>query len=188
MTDFYAQLEAQLHDAARRHRDRGPARRALAGRGRMLATACVAALALALGLGTAWVVGDDDGATMAPAAPAPPTEGPAGPLADSSVRGVRVAVLNATTSVGVARNVADRLGNRGAMIETVGNFVDQQRRTSVVAYRPGHADDARRVLRVLRITLLRPATASERVLAPGSPAIVIVGRDLVGRRYSVGPG
>jgi hypothetical protein len=181
MTDFYARLEGQLAEAARRRGGAGR-RHAPAGRGRPLLA--IGAVVLAVAAGAALVpvlrssLSHDGGQGAAsPAAPKalpthadrPPTVGP--------LRGVRIGVLNATGQPGQARTVAEMLAARGAVIRSVGNAADQSLERTRVAYRDRFEDQARDIARLLGARSIAPATSEDRLLAPGTDVVVHVGRD-----------
>jgi hypothetical protein len=117
----------------------------------------LAALAV-LGVGLALVLGggDDDPATEAAAptvAPAPGAGEPASTSATSpSARGdVTVAVLNGTTTPGLARRVADDVKGGGYKLGTVANATEQNRSATTIQYVDGARDDARTVASLIGI-------------------------------------
>lgn len=171
MTDFLSALEAQLVEA---HRDRRRRRFALAWRGGavLVAAAATAVVVVALVV-TLATPGKHHAATEPPPArtTAPP---PAGH------RRTTVAVLNATTVVGVARHAADTLVANGFTEGTVTNDPsDQQRARSSIYYEPRYKEQAQTAAGCLDIGLdqVLPMDASIRVLADRAPILVVIGAD-----------
>ena len=183
MTDFYAQLERQLLEAGRRRAGRGRWRLAPAGRGRPLLAVAAALVAVTLGVVAvvpalrsgdfSWDGGGGGAAPTPPTVTAPPAQ-PRLP----SLRGIRVAVLNATTTTGLARNVADTLGAHGATIDFIGSAPQQDLTQSVVEFRPGAERQASLVRLVLEVVRTRALPAAKFAAAPTATVIVWVGSDL----------
>jgi hypothetical protein len=173
MTDFYTQLERDLVAAGHRRLGQGRAARAVAGRGRALvaATAAVAVLAVAGAFGLPAVF-DTASSTSAPATPG---RGPA--PAPVSLAGIRVAIFNGTTHRGLARAVADRLEGLHARIAGVSAAPGPEpgRPRTVVGYRNGAREQARRVAAALGGALVRPSGAAGPTVVP---VAVFVGLDL----------
>ncbi len=88
---------------------------------------------------------------------------------------VTVAVLNGTTVPGLARGAATKLQNAGFKIGTVTNAPDQARSATVVAYQPGHQNEARVVARLIQVgtDAVKPIDPSTAVVA-GQDAFVVV--------------
>jgi hypothetical protein len=88
---------------------------------------------------------------------------------------VTVAVLNGTTVPGLARGAATKLQNAGFKIGTVTNAPDQARSATVVAYQPGHVNEARVVARLIHVgsDAVKPIDQSTAVVA-GQDAFVVV--------------
>jgi hypothetical protein len=175
MTDFYAQLEQQLVTAAAGRARQGAVARAVSGRRTQL-LAVVATVAVVVA-GVAFLPGAlaPSDSTPLPAPPAAPQ--PAGPLRSSELRGIRVAVLNATTQTGRARDYAEQLDRRGAIITFIGNdSVQGVDRADRVRYRRGAAARARRVARVLAVPRVTPLPAAQAALVPDAQVVVVVGR------------
>jgi hypothetical protein len=152
MTEFLDVLETQLHDAARRRYAPRRAPRRLFGE--------IAVAAVALGAVAAVIVvlggrGDTHSAKT-PSAPAP--------AVGKSVVGLRISVLNATTTPGVARAAADRLAAAGAHIVLVTDDRRHDLDFTQVIYRAGHAADGLAVSRF--IGGMTPRDAGLRVIGP----------------------
>jgi hypothetical protein len=88
---------------------------------------------------------------------------------------VTVAVLNGTTVPGLAREVGTKLQNAGFKLGTVTNAPDQARSATVVAYEPGHENEARVVARLTHVgsDAVKPIDQSTAVVA-GQDAFVVV--------------
>jgi hypothetical protein len=88
---------------------------------------------------------------------------------------VTVAVLNGTTVPGLARGAATKLQNAGFKIGTVPNAPAQARSATVVAYQPGHVNEARVVARLIHVgsDAVKPIDQSTAVVA-GQDAFVVV--------------
>jgi hypothetical protein len=188
MTDFYGRLEDQLVEAGRRRAaQRGRRHAALAGRGRALIArrgAGLVALAAALLAiaGVAGVAALRPGSSAAPAGRAPSAAPPVPPPvasrpAEPSLRGIAVTVLNATTTSGAARAVADLLEKRGATILAVRNALDQTRTQTTVEYLSGAEAKAHRVAQVLRVGAIRPRGGAHVGGEPEADVVIDVGAD-----------
>jgi hypothetical protein len=176
-TDFFADLERQLVDAARERRRR--MRHARARRAAALTAPLAAVVAVAVGLASALT---GDRATERPAPAAPPaatttTTTPARPTPGSFT----IAVLNGTATPGLARGVATRLQNANMKIGNVTNAPTQDHERTVVRYAPHRVNAAIRVAAALGLRgnfTLRPATPAERTVAgKDADVIVTVGAD-----------
>lgn len=182
MTDFHAQLERQLVDAGRRRASRGRVALAVAGRGRPLVALATVLLALMASVGLVSALRSSSssgpGGSAAPSAPpaassAPGATSPSAAEGKPSLQGIRVAVLNATTTTGLARSVADVLERHRASIDSIGTDADQQRAQSVVEHRPGAEAQGRLVAQVLRISDVRVLMSTNSTI-PAADADVLV--------------
>jgi len=183
MTDFYTRLEQQLMTAASHRAERGAVRRAIAGRRPQLLTAAAAAAAAAVVAGVAFLP-DALGPADAPRPAAPASSRPAPlPAPTGALSGIRVAVLNGTIQPGLARQYADRLHARGAVIGVIGNYYRQGIDPfDVVYYRPGAAALARRVAAVLRVPRVANVTGSDTAIAGDAKVVVVVGNEAMTRK------
>jgi hypothetical protein len=88
---------------------------------------------------------------------------------------VTVAVLNGTTVPGLARGAGSKVQNAGFKLGTVTNAPDQARSATVVAYAPGHQNEARVVARIVGVgaDAIKPIDPSTAVVA-GQDAFVVV--------------
>jgi hypothetical protein len=187
MTDFYSRLEHQLLDAASRRAAQAPLRRASGARGRALA-AVLACLVLSAGVaGIVRLAGAPDAAEPESRQRAIPPDVPTH-VPRIRLDGIVVAVLNATTTAGVARGAADDLHRQGATIAAVASAPEQTLARSIVHYRPGAEAAGRRVARVLGIARLGPTSGEDDDLVPPADVVVRLGHDLCGRwRSSCAP-
>ena len=182
MNDFYTQLERQLVEAGRTRAGRGRWRLLTAGRGRPLLAMATALVAVVVGVAVAPALrsgSSSEGGGGSASPPAPSTvAGPPGVQPDGPVlRGIRVAVLNATTISGLARDVADALEAYEASIDFVGTAPQQDLTQSVVEFRAGAERQARLVGFVLGVSRTRALPATEFAGAPTATVIVRVGSD-----------
>jgi hypothetical protein len=102
------------------------------------------------------------------------------PAASPPPTNIRVAVLNATTTPGLARGVANRLQAAGFRIGTVTNAADQGRSATLVEYAPGQQAAALTTARAIDVptNAVQPAAAGSRVIAGESADVVVeVGND-----------
>jgi hypothetical protein len=91
---------------------------------------------------------------------------------------VTVAVLNGTTTQGIARAAADGLNKAGFTDATTGNLADGTVHPStIVYYAPGSKSEAQEVAKELAVKQVKPAT--DDVIAQGGsvPVIVVLGAD-----------
>ncbi len=180
MTDFYTQLERQLIGAGRRPAGAARLRRATLGRGRLVLVLGAVLVAVAVGgavLSTLRAPPDSGSRPASDGGAPPAVVPPSVDRAATDLRGITVAVLNATTRAGAARSVAERLERQGATVGAIQNAVDQSISQSVVAYTDGNAPRARAVASALGRGRVEPFSGRERL--PGHAAvIVVVGRDL----------
>jgi|GEM_PF-3449835 len=184
MTDFYAQLEAQLVGAGVRRQTQGTVARSVAGRGRAILATAAALAVLAAGGAFALPAALTSSSTNAPAAPPKAVTVPARPVPVNgrNLAGIGVAVFNATTSPGLARRVSDRLQQRGARIVATDTAPSRRGARTAVFYRAGSEAKARRVARALGAVVLGPFDrAKSPVIAPTSglaaAVVVIAGPD-----------
>jgi LytR cell envelope-related transcriptional attenuator len=99
---------------------------------------------------------------------------------------VTVAVLNGTATSGLAHRVSLKLTNHGYKQGTIATATDQTRTATVVAYLPGHKQDAMAVASSLKLGAgsVQPIDSSTRAVACPPPAactatvVVTVGSDL----------
>jgi hypothetical protein len=89
---------------------------------------------------------------------------------------IEVTVLNGTAVPGLAQHYGDLVERRGFRLGAVTNSRASYA-ASVVMYRRGHAPEARRVGKLLRISKLRPMTPEVSTVSSGAPVSVIVGED-----------
>jgi hypothetical protein len=95
-------------------------------------------------------------------------------------------VLNGTSTAGLANRIAGKLTTAGYKQGTVTNAADQTQTQSVVAYLPGHRNDAVHVATSLKLpqSSVQPIDSSTQAVAcpqPGgctSGVVVTVGTDL----------
>ncbi|MEA2218037.1 MAG: LytR cell envelope-related transcriptional attenuator [Solirubrobacteraceae bacterium] len=155
MTDFYSQLEDQLVAAGRRRLQRGPVRRAVAGRGRALVAVTAAVAVLVAGCALALSALRTTAPTGEPARPVAPTTSvpaaPPGPARDRTLAGIRIAVFNATATRGLGDRVGGELRSHGAHVAVFGSGPPQPGGRTIVRYAPHAAADARRVANVLGV-------------------------------------
>jgi long-subunit fatty acid transport protein len=99
---------------------------------------------------------------------------------------VTVAVLNGTSTAGLAGKTATRLAGVGFKKGTVATATDQTRTATVVAYLPGHHNDALAVAKNLKLgpASVQPIDRGTQAVACPPPApcsatvVVTVGADL----------
>ncbi|WP_205697181.1 LytR C-terminal domain-containing protein [Conexibacter sp. SYSU D00693] len=184
MNDFLDDLERELRDAHPRRR--AARRRAAVGAAVRRAPAVVGVLAaVALGVALTGVLGgdgEDEGAGVPAATSTTPALTVPGGAVDVEDRtllaGVRVAVLNETTTTGLARAVGERLEHHGADLRTVTSGPNQTRQRTAVVFREGHREAAARVARVLgvdRVSPLRTTTAA--IAGRDADVVVLAGAD-----------
>ena len=171
MTDFIDVLEQQLVTA---HRGRGrrpftlPWRATIVFAGAVAAAAAVVVAVLAL-----------SSPAPQPAA-SPPTQPPqTTPVTPQDP--VTLAVLNGTTTTGLARAVADELTSLGYDEPNVvtNDTTNQTRARTTIYYEPGHRTDALGVASCLHIGSDRvaPMDANARALADRAKVAVFIGAD-----------
>jgi hypothetical protein len=114
------------------------------------------------------------------AAPPPAVPGASSGGAPTAPGHARVAVLNGTTTAGLARTVADRLVKGGYRIGTVTNASGHGHTSTTVAYGSGRRSQAEAVAQLLGATspdAVRPLDAATRTAARGAAVVVTVGSD-----------
>ena len=168
-------------------RPSGPSRIRSGGPARWL-TALLVIVGLAAAVALLLIVTSNSGSTKpstssAPASNAPPPSPAPKPFNNASVT---VAVLNGTSILGLAGHTASRLANAGFKKAAVATATDQTRTVTVVAYLPGHQNDALQVARNLKLgpASVQPIDQSTQAVACPPPAacsatvVVTVGADL----------
>jgi len=92
---------------------------------------------------------------------------------------ITVAVLNGTSTQGLAAQVGNRVDAEGFTLGTVSNASpgDGQRSASVAMYAPRHRRDASRVARRLGIHDVQRIDANSRRIAGDASVVVVVGAD-----------
>ena len=104
--------------------------------------------------------------------PDPPDDAPA---IDPST--VKVAVLNATNTTGLAARIGSRLQSAGFQTGNLTNAAERARAESVVMYKDGKESEARAVARRLDIGSREPIDAASSALAGDASVVVILGAD-----------
>jgi hypothetical protein len=175
MTDFIDALEQQLVAA---HHGRGRRLPVLPWRTTIVFAGAVAAAAVAV-----VVVLALSSPQQQPAATSPPTQPPqTTPVTPAPA--VRLAVINGTTTTGLARAVADVLTSRGYREPDLvtNDTTNQSRVRTTVYYEAGHRTDAADVASCLAIRPDRvlPMGAGERAVADRADVAVFVGADRAG--------
>jgi hypothetical protein len=96
------------------------------------------------------------------------------PSAASVQRGnTTVAVLNGTTTPGLAATVSDQLSRGGFKRGNVTNAADQQQSTTAVLYAPGYKSAADEIAQLLKLKSVQPIDPGTQAIA-GSDAHVVV--------------
>jgi hypothetical protein len=90
---------------------------------------------------------------------------------------ITVAVLNGTSTTGVATQLADTVESAGFQRGNVANATDQTAAESAVLYAEGAREAAREVGDELDISQVEPADVSSATLAGDADVIVVVGED-----------
>jgi hypothetical protein len=126
------------------------------------------------------LLGGDDSSTSGGGTGGSAANRPSKNTADRSPRinraAVTVAVLNGTTTQGIARAAADGLNKAGFTDTTTGNLADGKAHpTTIVYYAPGSRSEAEEVAKELAVSDVKPAT--DEVIAQGGsvPVIVVLG-------------
>jgi hypothetical protein len=141
------------------------------------------------------LTGDDpkpmpnDFGTSTPA-PASSSDTSAGPFPATSPNGsparvdrkaIKIAVLNGTRQTGLARGVADKLGESGFTIGTVGNNTDQQVPQTIVSYSPGNERAAQTVAELIKVDRSSvQAIDANTSAAADADVVVTVGTNQIG--------
>jgi hypothetical protein len=139
----------------------------------------------AVAFGATRLLGGDDSAPSTPGAQpsASPDAGATAPEPAQSAGGltketVRIAVLNGTTTAGLAATEADKLKAAGFTREIItGNNTDQQRSDSSVLYASGARTIAREVARRIDIARVEAIDPDTRSLGENAEVVVILGQD-----------
>jgi len=120
--------------------------------------------------------GNEIGDVTPPAAVTPP---PAATAAKVNRAATQVAVLNGTTTTGLARGVADKLQKSGFTILKVGDNTDQAIATTTISYATGSERAARTVAQIVDVSSasVKPLDANTSVVAPEAKIVVVVGND-----------
>jgi hypothetical protein len=156
-----------------------------AGLPRLAIGLALAALAV-VGVGLALVLGSGDDATRPGASPTvepPVAQGDPGRTSATSpgARGdITVAVLNGTTTPGLARRVAEDVEGGGYRLGTVDNATEQNRSATMVQYVEGAREEARTVAGLIGIgaDAISQIDQSTRLVAGESARVVVtVGAD-----------
>lgn len=174
MTDFIDILEQQLvsaHSRPSRRLALPPWRATIVFAGAVAAAAVVVIAVLAL-----------SSPAPQPAASSPPTQPPQTTPVNPPPP-VRLAVLNGTTTAGLARAVADALTSKGYREPDLvtNDTTNQSRVRTTIYYEAGHRTDAADVASCLAIRPDRvlPMGADERAVADRADVAVFVGADRV---------
>ena len=110
----------------------------------------------------------------------PPAAGPATPARRVDRKATQVAVLNGTTQTGLARDVGNKLQEKGFTILSVGDNADQQIATTTVSFSDGNEPAARIVAKIVGVatTAVQPIdTNTAAAVAPEAKVVVVVGGD-----------
>jgi hypothetical protein len=124
------------------------------------------------------VIGGGDDPSTEPTTAGTPTPGASTP-AELTPASTKVAVLNGTTTAGLASREKDTLTDAGFAQIATGNNTDQQRAESAVLYgtRSGARAQAMSVSRRLNISTVQRLDADTRELSEGADVVVILGQD-----------
>jgi hypothetical protein len=90
---------------------------------------------------------------------------------------VTVAVLNATSTTGLAARIGSQLEGEGFQTGNLTNAAERQRAESVVMFKPGRNAEARAVARRLDIGSIEPIDAASQSLAGDAMVVVVLGAD-----------
>lgn len=146
--------------------------------GKLIGLGLAGVLAVVAGAFALTTLGDDDPATtptvIDAGSPTPAPTATATADAATARQDTTVAVLNGTTTDGLAARLVDRLTAAGYQEGPRGNYADQQRASSVVYYRDGAADSARGVASVLEISEVAPIDAQTAAQPIGDAQVVVV--------------
>jgi hypothetical protein len=143
----------------------------------LIAAGVVAAIALIV-IGVTQLGGSDSKSTST-RAPASNNVAPPSQTQQPVARGsVTVAVLNGTTTPGLAGTVATAVERGGFKKGQVTNAADQQRTATTVQYAPGQRAAAQEAANILRIRGITPLDANTQAIAgPDAQVVVTVGSD-----------
>jgi hypothetical protein len=143
------------------------------------------AAAIVIGLGIVKLTGDDSKppAAKGPASSASQTT-PADTPKKSASSGidpasVTVAVLNGTTTPGLAAKLGDRITAQGFKLGNVTNNPDQQRAESVVMFTGGAEKEAAEVGKRMKIAQREPIDPESQRLGGDASVVVIAGQNLI---------
>jgi len=144
----------------------------------VLVGAGVLALAVVALLVTGVIGGGGDDPSSAQSTAGTATPGATTP-AELTPASTKVAVLNGTTTAGLASREKDTLTGAGFTQIATGNNTDQQRADSSVLYgtRPGARAQARTVAEELNVSTVQRMDADTRDLSEDADVVVIVGQD-----------
>jgi hypothetical protein len=157
------------------------------GRFPALPIALALAAVLVVGIGLAVVLGGDDEPNTA-STPTPTVQPPAGAAeaerttetSPAARADTTVAVLNGTTTPGLARRVAEDIEAGGFRLGTVDNATEQNRSATLIQYVDGAREQARTVASLIDIgsDAISPIDQSTRTVAGESARVVVtVGAD-----------
>jgi hypothetical protein len=114
----------------------------------------------------------------------PPAASPSAALTSTSTKvdraATQVAVLNGTTTTGLARGVADKLEKSGFTIIKVGDNADQARAATTISYSGANGAAARAVAKIIGVgnAMVRPSDTNTSVaVGPKAKVVVVVGND-----------
>jgi hypothetical protein len=174
VTDFFATLEDQLVEAARERR-----RRLRAARARRAGAVVAVLLVLGAGItaGAAALGGGDPAGTPAGTPDGTGTTSTAAPPRVSYLRpleGVRVAVLNGTSTPGLARRAAQELASYGAVIGNVTNYDRQDVQHTRLLFAPGFERNAEIVGQQTTCKVLAPIDDHIRRIAGAEADVVLL--------------
>jgi len=143
----------------------------------LLVIAVVLVVVLSSGGDKPTPAGNEIGDATPPPVAAPP---PAPATAKVDRANTQIAVLNGTTTTGLARGVADKLEKSGFTILSVGDNADQAMATTTISYSRGNERAARTVAQIMDVSSsavkLIDANTSVAV-APEAKVVVVVGND-----------
>jgi hypothetical protein len=88
-----------------------------------------------------------------------------------------VAVLNATTTNGLAARIGAKLDAEGFQTGNLTNASERARTESVVMYKPGKNAEARTVARRLNIASIEPIDSASGPLSGDANVVVVLGAD-----------
>ena len=118
--------------------------------------------------------------TLGPASQAtkPRTKAKSATAASAQRGNTTVAVLNGTTTPGLAATVSDQLARGGFKRGNVTNAADQQQATTAVLYAPGYKSAADEIAQMLKLKSVQPIDPGTQAIAGSEAQIVVtVGTD-----------